>query len=246
MDPITTAIVAALAAGVTRTISEDPLGNAYETLKATLKRKFGRESDVVKAVDDLEAKPDSVGRTETLKEEIADARADQDPEIITAVQHLQDLLKSSGVAVSASGERAVAAGGDARDIAYDEARVVRTDIGGSVHGSSVTTAGGDVTNSSPPVASVSELHTLFEPVLTQIRARPADPDVDTTEILQTVQRVRDEAALGQAANPSRIERWLNNLAEMAPDVRDAVVTRLQQPVSSISEVVRQTAARAGK
>jgi hypothetical protein len=237
LDPITAAVVAALAAGIAKATSENVISDAYKALKDVLKRKFGGKSDVVKAVNDLETNPDSVERQQTLQEAVSAAKADQDPEVVAAAERLQ---------VAASGERAVAAGRDARDIAYDRGRVVRTEVGGNVSGSSITTAGGDVVGAAPAASSTGELYVHFEPILMQVRARPSDPDVETIEILQTVESIRDEAALGQAANPSKIERWVRNLTDMAPDVKDAVVETLQKPVGSVSQQVRQAAVQAGQ
>ena len=61
---------------------------AYGKLKALLVKKFGGKSDVVQAVEQVEAKPDSNGRKETLAEEIAEVKANQDPEIVQAAQIL--------------------------------------------------------------------------------------------------------------------------------------------------------------
>lgn len=98
MEPITTAaIVAALAAGIVKSagsVGEKVLVDSYAALKGLLQRKFGRESKLVKAVDDLEAKPDSDGRKLTLKEEVGEAKADEDPEIRQAAQALLDQLQA--------------------------------------------------------------------------------------------------------------------------------------------------------
>jgi uncharacterized iron-regulated protein len=97
MDPITTAIVAALAAGVASGATEvgkKVIVDAYDTLKTALKNKFGADSDLVDAVDKLEKKPDSGGRKEVLQEEVAAAKADQDPEILKAAQDLIDQVKA--------------------------------------------------------------------------------------------------------------------------------------------------------
>ena len=96
MDPITTAIVAALAAGVASGATEvgkKVVVDAYDTLKTAIKNKFGGDSDLVDAVDKLEKKPDSGGRKEVLQEEVAAAKADQDPEILKAAQDLIDQIK---------------------------------------------------------------------------------------------------------------------------------------------------------
>jgi len=93
MDPVTTAIVAAIAAGVGK-VAEKAIVNAYDGLKAILKRKFGEESNVVKTVKELEADPESIGRKTTLQEKVSDAKADQDPEILKAAQALLDQIKA--------------------------------------------------------------------------------------------------------------------------------------------------------
>jgi hypothetical protein len=97
MDPITTAIIAALTAGVvsgTTEVGKNVIVDAYNALKAALQKKCGLDSDLVEAVEKLEKKPDSTGRKETLKEEVEAAQADQDPDILTAAQALLELLKA--------------------------------------------------------------------------------------------------------------------------------------------------------
>ena len=88
MDPITTAIVAALA-----NLSKDAIQDGYGALKAALKKKFGSESDLVDAVDKLEKKSDSEGRKATLQEEVEIAKVNDDPNIIRLAQDLLDKIK---------------------------------------------------------------------------------------------------------------------------------------------------------
>lgn len=83
MDPITTAIVAALAK-----LSEGAIQDAYGALKKLIKRKLGERSDVADAVDRLEQKPDSAGRRATLEEEVAAAGAPADDELVAAARDL--------------------------------------------------------------------------------------------------------------------------------------------------------------
>jgi hypothetical protein len=98
MEPITfTAILAALsviAAGAGGAVGQNLATDAYEKLKATLRRRFGDDSDVVEAVDKLEQKPDSKGRKQTLQEEVEASGADQDPEVREAAQELLDQVKA--------------------------------------------------------------------------------------------------------------------------------------------------------
>ena len=98
MDPITAAIVAAASAGAISGLTEaskTAITDAYRQLKALLTKKFGGESDVVHAVNEVEAKPDSAGRQATLQEEVAAVKADQDQEVLHAAQALLQLLQVS-------------------------------------------------------------------------------------------------------------------------------------------------------
>jgi hypothetical protein len=97
MDPVTAAIIAAVlagaAAGLTDT-AKTAIADAYTGLKGLLKRKFGEGSEVVKAAAGVESKPDSAGRKEMLKEEVAAAKADQDPEIFAAAKALLEKINA--------------------------------------------------------------------------------------------------------------------------------------------------------
>lgn len=98
MDPITAAIVAAVSAGAVSglmEVSKTAITDAYRELKVLLIKKFGGESDVVHAVNEVEAKPNSVGRKATLQEEVAAVKADQDQEVLHAAQALLQLLQAS-------------------------------------------------------------------------------------------------------------------------------------------------------
>jgi disulfide oxidoreductase YuzD len=88
MDPITTAVLAALAK-----LAEPAIKDSYEGLKTIIVRKFGAHHEVVRAVDNLEKKPDSAGRKETLKEEIVGSGAVADTEILAAANSLLAKLK---------------------------------------------------------------------------------------------------------------------------------------------------------
>lgn len=88
MDPITTAIVAALA-----NLSKDAIKDGYVALKGALKKKVGETSDLVDAVDKLEKKPDSEARKATVQEEVESAKVNDDPDILKLVQDLLDKIK---------------------------------------------------------------------------------------------------------------------------------------------------------
>jgi hypothetical protein len=92
MDPVTIAILAAVgttvAQGAGQAVGENVVNDIYARLKQALASKFGRDSGVLESVENLEAKPDSNGRKETLKEEVEASGADRDPEIRKVAQEL--------------------------------------------------------------------------------------------------------------------------------------------------------------
>ena len=92
MDPITTAIVAALSK-----MAEPVIKDGYSALKNAIVTKFGNKSEVVEAVEKLEKTPDSQGRKLTLEEEIAAVKAHQDEEILKLAQTLQERIDSKSV-----------------------------------------------------------------------------------------------------------------------------------------------------
>jgi hypothetical protein len=96
MDPITTAIVAvlpALASDLLKSSAKD----AYEGLKAVIRRKWGDASPLAKSVGALEASPKSKGHATVLAENVAKANATADTEVMQALEKLVDALKEAGI-----------------------------------------------------------------------------------------------------------------------------------------------------
>lgn len=103
MDPITTAILAALDVAAAAGADTDPdparagdqaAAEAYQALKLALSRTFGRDSEVFGALGRLEQKPGSSGRREVLQEEVAAAKAHQDLVLLAAAQRLLDQIET--------------------------------------------------------------------------------------------------------------------------------------------------------
>jgi hypothetical protein len=91
MDPISAAIIAAITAGLvkgTGDVAQKVLVDGYQGLKRLLARRFGDRSDVVQAVEGLEARPDSAARRELVVEEVERSGADRDEELLTAARDL--------------------------------------------------------------------------------------------------------------------------------------------------------------
>jgi disulfide oxidoreductase YuzD len=96
MDPITTAILATLPV-LASDIFKTSVKDAYEGLKAMIRRKWGDSSPVAEAVDALEANPKSKGQAAVLSENIAAANAMADTEVMQALGKLVDELKKEGI-----------------------------------------------------------------------------------------------------------------------------------------------------
>jgi len=88
MDPVSTAIVTALA-----NLSQSVIQDAYTAFKAAIQKKYGIKSELVESVEKLEQKPDSKARQSVLQEEVVNAKADQDPMLLQVANELLKKLK---------------------------------------------------------------------------------------------------------------------------------------------------------
>jgi len=88
MDPITLAIVTALA-----NLGQAAVQDAYKAFKAVLQTKYGVKSELLESVDKLEQKPDSKARQSVVQEEVANAKADQDSDLVQSANVLLEKLK---------------------------------------------------------------------------------------------------------------------------------------------------------
>jgi hypothetical protein len=126
MDPITGAIVAALAAGVAggaAEVGKKVIVDAYDALKTALKNKFGAESKVAQAVADLEAEPDFEPNQGALAGRVAQAKAAEDAELRELAQALLDALESTPEGKQAVGKYQIDARGAQVGVIGDDARV---------------------------------------------------------------------------------------------------------------------------
>lgn len=76
--------------------------DGYERLKALLARRFGDRSEVVQAVQGLEARPDSPARRDLVVEEVERSGAGNDEELLAAARDLlariqEDPVRSASV-----------------------------------------------------------------------------------------------------------------------------------------------------
>jgi uncharacterized protein associated with vWA-MoxR-VMAP ternary system len=89
-----------------------------------------------------------------------------------------------------------------------------------------------------------EMEKLFKRAHKRIRVRPEDPKVDQAKLENQVKKIEAEAAKGEAADPSKLERWLKTLAKMAPDIVEVMAASLAGPVAGFAVVFKKIVERA--
>ena len=93
MEPITAAILAALSSDLVKT----GLSDAYEGLKAVIRRKWGESAPINKAITAVEGDPKSKAQAAVLEEKVAAAKAADDSEVLQALHQLVEQMKTRGV-----------------------------------------------------------------------------------------------------------------------------------------------------
>ncbi len=98
MDPITTSIVAALAAGLAggaTEVAKKVIVDAYDALKTAITEKFGTDSRIVKAVTELESEPKFKPNQDALAGRVAQVKATDDLELQQLALALIEALEST-------------------------------------------------------------------------------------------------------------------------------------------------------
>jgi hypothetical protein len=90
--------------------------------------------------------------------------------------------------------------------------------------------------------SSGEIVHLFEAIYQQIETRLEDPGVEKEELIEIMAKIQQEVVKGRQANLAKIERWLNRLARIAPDLTRATVMGLLQS-GDVPPSIRQIAAQ---
>jgi hypothetical protein len=96
MDPITAAILAVLPSLASDLVKEG-IRDAYDGLKAVIRRKWGEGAPISKAIVALEDDPKSQAQAAVLTEKVGAVKATEDPEVATALKALLEQMKAQGV-----------------------------------------------------------------------------------------------------------------------------------------------------
>jgi hypothetical protein len=96
MDPITTAIVAALPALAADAVKSG-IKDAYEGVKAVIRRKWGDTAPISKAITALEEDPKSKAQVAVLEEKVGAVNAADDADVQQALRVLLEQMKVHGI-----------------------------------------------------------------------------------------------------------------------------------------------------
>jgi hypothetical protein len=96
MDPITTTILAVLGV-IGSEVVKSGVKDAYEGLKAVIRRKWGDTAPISKAISTLEEDPSSKAQAAVLEEKVSAVKATDDAEVAQALRQLVEQLKTHGI-----------------------------------------------------------------------------------------------------------------------------------------------------
>ena len=105
-------------------------------------------------------------------------------------------------------------------------------------------AGKNISQAQNQGASAQDLATLFNAIYQMIDRRPDDPNVDKSDIRDTVKKIETESAKGDAANPVKVQNWLQFLKTIAPDILDVTAAALLNPIAGVATTIRKIAEKA--
>ncbi len=96
MDPITTAILGVLPA-LASDLVKSGVKDAYEGLKAVVRRKWGADAPISKAIAAIEEDPTSKAQAAVLEEKVGAVKATDDADVADALRQLVEQMKAHGI-----------------------------------------------------------------------------------------------------------------------------------------------------
>jgi hypothetical protein len=148
---------------------------------------------------------------------------------------MKDGIRKHGVRFTQKGKR-----GDRKEVSGDQVAGDKISVGNISNSQGVAIGRGARAEIQSGIGA-KELSELFSSIYKKIDSRPPDPSVEKEEITDRVKRIENEVGTGEKAEPAKVERWLRNLAAMAPDILDVTVAALTSPIAGISMAIRKIA-----
>lgn len=127
-----------------------------------------------------------------------------------------------------------------RDVALTgikkETQVENVSSGGVVNVGDENSLVGSDTRAANLAASLAEWQAEME---VEIDALPHLLEADKVDLKDTVAKIKTEAVKAEEVDPSRLERLLNSIAAMAPEIFEVAVTTLASPLQGIGLVMKK-------
>ena len=119
-----------------------------------------------------------------------------------------------------------------------------SDVSGNVN-----VAGGNITTHHTTTGlSAAEIGQLFDDLYAKIETRPETPTADKEDLKAEVKEIQttvtEAAQENEKVDEGFLSRRFRNIARMAPDVLDVVVTTLGNPLAGLGVAVKKIAEKA--
>ncbi len=93
-------------------------------------------------------------------------------------------------------------------------------------------------------AAAAELNAWRKDMEKRIDALGGLLPADKADLKKNVGRIAEEASKGRKADPGRLERLVNTLSAMAPDIFDVAVATLASPLAGLGLVIKKIGEKA--
>lgn len=114
-------------------------------------------------------------------------------------------------------------------------------IGGSVNGSNIVT-GNNNRVSLTHGASADEVANAFATIFAAVQAKAESPEKVMAQT--AVQGLEAEASKGEEAQEGNVQKWIEILENMAPDIWEVAVDTFTNPIKGLSTVFKKVAEKA--
>ncbi len=111
-------------------------------------------------------------------------------------------------------------------------------------GAGAAVAAGRQAKASVSAGSLRALEDWAAQLKKQVDAMPGASPAEKADIKQQVDKVKEEGQKGARADTGRIERLLNGLAAMAPDIFEVAIATLASPLAGFGLVAKKIGDRA--
>lgn len=114
-------------------------------------------------------------------------------------------------------------------------------IGGSVSGSNIVTGNNNRVTLTHG-ASADEVAKAFSTIFAAIQAKAESPEKVMAQT--AVQGLEAEASKGEEAQEGNVQKWIEILGNMAPDIWEVAVDTFTNPIKGLSTVFKKVAEKA--